>query len=223
MNEALESTSIVWTRTEFDELINLAHAKKRFGTYQTSTDFYLLLQRFKLRNVKVLVAGSIHPWLESIIYAHGIRDIYTSEYAHITDLSNRVKVLHVSEVQQERYKSAFDVIFSYSSVEHDGLGRFGDPINPCGDVAAVNELRGALKPGGLLMLGVPVGRDALVNNWHRVYGPIRIPLLFDGFELLGAIANQQFYDSKNIYNSWPFATQLSDPEFGQAIFILRKS
>ncbi|CAI6012862.1 unnamed protein product [Closterium sp. NIES-65] len=45
-------------------------------------------------------------------------------------------------------------------------------------------IRGLLKPGGLFFLGVPVGNDTLVFNAHRVYGPIRMPLLLEGWELL---------------------------------------
>ncbi|CAI5506478.1 unnamed protein product [Closterium sp. Naga37s-1] len=182
----------------------------------------------------------------------------------------------------------FDVVASYSSLEHDGLGRYGDPLNPDGDrlrmmkassqfslagmssgtplaagmssgtpLAAVQikgfatvaqirgllkpeglvilgipvacsmrakchisshngrridsniactidsrlpmhchtlasfllpfpaaQIRGLLKPGGLFFLGLPVGNDTLVFNAHRVYGPIRMPLLLEGWELL---------------------------------------
>jgi len=36
---------------------------------------------------------------------------------------------------QERLESLylFDMVFSFSSIEHDGLGRYGDPLNPNGD------------------------------------------------------------------------------------------
>lgn len=38
-----------------------------------------------------------------------------------------------------------DFAFSFSSWEHDGLGRYGDPLNPWGDVKAFE--RTYLKPG----------------------------------------------------------------------------
>ena len=40
----------------------------------------------------------------------------------------------------------------------------------------------ALRPGGRLLLTVPVGPDALVWNLHRRYGPARLPLLLQGWE-----------------------------------------
>ena len=39
------------------------------------------------------------------------------------------------------------------------------------------RVRSILKPGGLLLLTVPVGPDVLVFNLHRRYGPARLPLL----------------------------------------------
>ncbi|CAF4215603.1 unnamed protein product, partial [Rotaria sordida] len=46
-----------------------------------------------------------------------------------------------------------------------------------------------LKPGGFLFLGIPVNtEDLLQYNLHRIYGPIRLPLLYRNFhvvEMLG--------------------------------------
>lgn len=56
-------------------------------------------------------------------------------------------------------------------------GRYGDPLNPDADLEAMARVRSILKPGGLLLLTVPVGPDVLVFNLHRRYGPARLPLL----------------------------------------------
>ena len=34
----------------------------------------------------------------------------------------------------------YDAVVTYSSVEHAGLGRYGDPLDPDGDVAAMAPL-----------------------------------------------------------------------------------
>ena len=44
-------------------------------------------------------------------------------------------------------KIAFDAIVSFSGLEHDGLGRYGDPVNPYGDFSAMREIWLCLKPG----------------------------------------------------------------------------
>lgn len=55
------------------------------------------------------------------------------------------------------------------TVEHIGLGRYGDPIDPTGDIKAISELKRVLAPGGSLLFVVPVGRPKVEYNAHRVY------------------------------------------------------
>ena len=55
------------------------------------------------------------------------------------------------------------------TVEHVGLGRYGDPLDPDGDLKAMAELTRVLAPGGDLLFVVPTGRPRLVFNAHRIY------------------------------------------------------
>jgi hypothetical protein len=71
----------------------------------------------------------------------------------------------------------FDFIISYSAVQHEGLGRQGEPVDPQGDMMAVGEMFSLLRPGGRLVLGIPVGNDCVSFNTHRVYGRRRLGLL----------------------------------------------
>ena len=50
------------------------------------------------------------------------------------------------------------------------LGRYGDPIDPIGDLKAMNNTMKLLKPGGILFLSVPIGPDVIVFNLQRRYG-----------------------------------------------------
>ena len=73
-------------------------------------------------------------------------------------------------------------MWSYSSIEHDGLGRYHDSFNPYGDFQTMVKMSCILKPGGLLFLGVPISAvDYLQFNLHRIYGPSRLPLLDRNF------------------------------------------
>lgn len=54
-------------------------------------------------------------------------------------------------------------------VEHVGLGRYGDALDPNGDVRAMGELQRVLAPGGSLLFVVPVGRPRVRFNGHRIY------------------------------------------------------
>ncbi|KAK5964144.1 hypothetical protein GCK32_017207, partial [Trichostrongylus colubriformis] len=47
-----------------------------------------------------------------------------------------------------RYQKSFDFAASFSSIEHSGLGRYGDPIDPIGDLREVWKTSCLLKKGG---------------------------------------------------------------------------
>ena len=72
----------------------------------------------------------------------------------------------------------------FQSVANDIL-LYGDPINPNADLETMQRMKKMLVRGGLLYISFPVGRDAVVWTACRVYGPLRIPLLFEGWTLLG--------------------------------------
>lgn len=55
------------------------------------------------------------------------------------------------------------------TIEHIGLGRYGDPIDPLGDIKAIKELQRVLKPGGSLIFVTPVGIPKIEFNAHRIY------------------------------------------------------
>lgn len=88
----------------------------------------------------------------------------------------------------EEFKShpqQFDAALSISSFEHDGLGRYGDPLNPNGDLEVMSNMLSVIKDNGLFFLSVPVGQDTLVWNAQRIYGPLRLPKLLSYWKLLG--------------------------------------
>jgi SAM-dependent methyltransferase len=68
-------------------------------------------------------------------------------------------------------------------VEHIGLGRYGDQLDPEGDLKAVAELTRVLAPGGNLLFVVPVGKPRIQFNAHRIYSYDQILGYFTGLEL----------------------------------------
>ncbi|MCX5706438.1 MAG: DUF268 domain-containing protein [Candidatus Omnitrophica bacterium] len=106
---------------------------------------------------------------------------------------NRLTVLTVDEYRKKPF--VFDAAFSISSFEHNGLGRYGDRLNPEGDLESMQYTKKMIKPKGILYLSVPIGRDYLVWNAHRIYGRIRFPLLIKGWELLDSFGfNDDLFD-----------------------------
>lgn len=69
-------------------------------------------------------------------------------------------------------------------LEHIGLGRYGDPVDPAGYLLAAQELARVLSPGGTLLLGTPVGKERLCFDAHRIFNPATIQAAFNKLTLV---------------------------------------
>jgi len=68
-------------------------------------------------------------------------------------------------------------------VEHVGLGRYGEPLDPDGDLKAIAELKRVLAPRGSLLFVVPAGKPRLQFNAHRIYSFEQIASYFGELKL----------------------------------------
>lgn len=57
------------------------------------------------------------------------------------------------------------------SLEHFGLGRYGDPIDPEACFKCFDNIQRKLKVGGKLYISLPIGKERLEFNAHRVFYP----------------------------------------------------
>jgi hypothetical protein len=86
-----------------------------------------------------------------------------------------------------------DSVLSLSSLhaaEHFGLGRYSDPIDPDSCFKFMHALENVLAPGGKLYFSVPVGRERVEFNAHRVFSPLTIieqfsQLRLESFSVVG--------------------------------------
>ena len=69
------------------------------------------------------------------------------------------------------------------TVEHVGLGRYGEPIDPSGDLKAIDELKRVLAVGGSLLFVVPIGKPKICYNAHRIYSYKQIREYFSELNL----------------------------------------
>jgi SAM-dependent methyltransferase len=95
--------------------------------------------------------------------------------------------LYAGAADLTRLPFASDSIASLSCmhvIEHIGLGRYGDPLDPDGDLKAIGELVRVLAPGGDLLVATPVGRPRVAFNAHRVYDHEAFARYFAPLELV---------------------------------------
>jgi hypothetical protein len=107
-------------------------------------------------------------------------------------------------------------------IEHIGLGRYGDPLNPDGDLEAANELARVLSKGGLLFLVVPVGKDSVVRfNAHRIYSYEAVLEMFETLSLESfSFVNDDGTPPRLTMNASKASTVSSN--YGCGCFIFRK-
>lgn len=75
-------------------------------------------------------------------------------------------------------------VSSLHAAEHFGLGRYGDPIDPVGHAKFAAALQRVLARGGHLYFSVPMGRERLEFNAHRIFAPSSVISLFPELTLL---------------------------------------
>jgi hypothetical protein len=168
-----------------EELVNrfVDMGNKKEVSHYPETDrwFYDALDNHNIEQKQYLIMGSEEPYYEGIAISRRAT-VTMVEYQRVTSSHPFLKTMTVEEFEKEDYQ--YDGAISISSVEHSGLGRYGDPLDPDGDLKSMKFLHGKLKPDALLFLSVPIGKDQILWNAHRVYGRERFPLLIDGFKII---------------------------------------
>jgi len=141
------------------------------------------------RSGSVLVVGSMSPWIETLF---DLRD--RSVYVFTSNL-NQAKIEYdwhrssarIMNIRPDAiFSSEYDLVIAYSTIEHFGLGRYGDPLDPDADKKWMQMIRGCIAPGGRLLLAVPLAEHGKVDKcWHRLYGPKELTELLDGWKIVG--------------------------------------
>ena len=76
-----------------------------------------------------------------------------------------------------------DSLSCLHAIEHFGLGRYGDPIDPKGYERGIANMALLLKPGGVFYLSTPIGCERVEFNANRVFDPRNLIRLANGHGL----------------------------------------
>jgi hypothetical protein len=202
------SISGVW---KLDAMEALVHAPDSSGfphSYgiPTTRDLGEVLRKHssKTAGKTGLVIGTELPWVELLVVSKqfgGAKQVWTLEYGKLYSEHPDFVTILPGEFAQlqlltEKSDPIFDFAVTFSSVEHSGLGRYGDPLDAFGDLEAAAQVWCALKEGGHFFLGIPTKpgtafQDELQYNAHRLYGHNRLAQIFANFRLLEVIPMTQ--------------------------------
>jgi SAM-dependent methyltransferase len=110
--------------------------------------------------------------------------------------------------------ASVDSLSSLHAVEHFGLGRYGDPVDPDACVRAMRSLSRVLRPGGRLYFSVPIGRERVEFNAHRIFAPDTILRTFERLQLISFSA----IDSTGSLRSDCHARDFADVPYACGLF-----
>lgn len=184
------------TRFTPDNIRNNAEGQADYG-HEVCVNLLRSFEDYNIKNQHVAVVGSLTPWIEAILINLN-NTVTTIEYNVPESSYDKITCKDYFEYF-EKNSNTFDSVVSFSSIEHSGLGRYGDPLDPDGDLKTMQVIHKNLKKDGLLIWGSPVGNDSLVWNAHRVYGPLRLPKLFENFKEM----NWYGYSKERLFNQRP--------------------
>jgi len=134
----------------------------------------------------------------------------------IRNLENAIPNLTIiqgdAQLGFEALEKKFESVSSLHSIEHFGLGRYGDSIDPDGHVKGLINIAGLVEPEGDLYVSFPIGKSKIEFNAQRIVAP-EFP-----FEILTDFTLQEFvlipWKGTPQYNLDPL--KLTDLNWGNA-------
>lgn len=161
---------------------------------------------------KYAKAGNIHNyfwqdlWAAKKIISSGVKQHFDigsrldGFIAHLLSAGISVTMIDIREFPQEIdglntivddatmlsqfENNSIDSLSALCSLEHFGLGRYGDPVDPEACFKCFSCIQKKLSPGGDLYISVPIGKERVEFNAHRVFFPQTIIDCFSDLQLV---------------------------------------
>jgi hypothetical protein len=112
-----------------------------------------------------------------------------------------------------------DSLSCLHALEHFGLGRYGDPIDPEGHLKGFATLAAMVKPGGMFYLSVPIGAPGVFFNAHRVFTPTDV---LDWARGAFDLVRFDYVDDAGVLHQDQSVQATPSLEFGLGLYSLRK-
>lgn len=144
-------------------------------------------------------------WAAKLIYKSGIKKHFDigsridGFIAHLLAMDIDVSLIDIrkfpSEVEnlhtivddatslQQIQDESIDSMSALCSLEHFGLGRYGDTIDPEACFKCFDNIQKKLKKGGRLYISLPIGKERVEFNAHRVFYADTVLKCFSSLQL----------------------------------------
>jgi SAM-dependent methyltransferase len=172
------------------------------------------------------IAPAVHTDISSSLYFPAI----VSAFVPVRFFDYRPPRLYLDSLEVDRANlnalpfptDSVESLSCMHVVEHVGLGRYGDPIDPRGDVQAMGELARVVARGGSLLFVIPVGQPRIQYNAHRVYSYEQIVSTFAPLELVEFALIPDDAEKRGLLND-PDPAIVAQQRYACGCFHFRKS
>jgi hypothetical protein len=134
------------------------------------------------RQIEVIDIRKLDSHIENIIFRQG--NIMDSLSPELIDCTDSLSCLH--------------------ALEHFGLGRYGDPLDPAGHTVGLRNLTAMLSKAGRLYLSVPIGPQRIEFNSHRVFS---VEYILDLISASFHLEDFSYVDDQGLLRTNPTMTQ----------------
>ena len=112
-----------------------------------------------------------------VAHVASFREIEVFDIRPITTKIPGVVFINADVMSPDVFSSSLEGCDSLSclhAIEHFGLGRYGDRIDPKGYERGIVNMAKLLRPEGRFYLSTPIGKERVEFNAHRVFDPFTI-------------------------------------------------
>ena len=185
---------------KIDRLYPVLGDKFKPGAYLTDHYFFqdlLVAQRiFENNPAKHVDVGSRVDGF--VAHVASFREIEVFDIRPLNNTIPNVKFMQLDFMNPNaELKDYTDSISSLHALEHFGLGRYGDPLDPEGHLKGLEAVSNALKKGGKFYFSSPIGPLRIEFNAHRVFS---LKYLIEIFSKTYIIDSFSYIDDKKIFH-----------------------
>jgi len=186
-------------------------------------DLYVAQEIFNAKPIKHIDIGSRIDGF--VAHLAVFREV---EVFDIRPLHNSIKNVTFRRVDfmkdTAEYENYCDSVSCLHTIEHFGLGRYGDEIDPKGHLKGFGAISKLLKPKGMFYFSVPMGPSRIEFNAHRIFSlEYLIQWVQNDFNIIKfAYIDDQglFYENVTVNDN--LIKTNCNSNHGCAIFVLRK-
>jgi 2-polyprenyl-3-methyl-5-hydroxy-6-metoxy-1,4-benzoquinol methylase len=173
---------------------NLAGKRCRPVFSERAVEIPLLFQQIPQSPQNILDFGCAESLLPVQLCAMG-HNVTGLDFRPYPFAPKNFRFIQADILAWEPLAETFDFVTSISTIEHVGMGAYGDPHREHGDKIAVDKLRPNLKKGGTMLLTVPAGKKC-VRRGMRIYDPEAIESIVPNIEQV------RFFSKPTRHSDW---------------------